>query len=70
MDTQFVEDTNMVCKNKNIYKALVDWIEREEGDGTWEPLDTLLKDIPGLVEDKLCYSSGGNSMPEALELYL
>lgn len=49
--TQKVEGFGDVRGNKGEYKVLVEWLGWERSDDTWEPVEVMVEDVPGLRED-------------------
>lgn len=50
------------------YELLVTWLGWEEDDVTWEPLKTLLKDVPEKVGDFLNTAGRRNIKRQVLRL--
>lgn len=69
MMTQIVDRIKGVRKRKGKYELLVAWMGYEEGDNTWEPIETMLEDIPGVVEDYMYTAGDRNLKREIIDLY-
>lgn len=64
-----VDGIEEVRNRRGDYELLFLWLGFEEDDKTWEPLNTMMQDVPGVVEDYL-YSAGDRNLErKIIDLY-
>lgn len=67
--THIEEEIRGIQKRKNCYEALIGWLRHLRNDDTWEPIHSILEDIPVLLENYLNTAVERNLKREILDLY-
>lgn len=64
-----MEEVRKVRKRKGKYEVLVKWLGYAEADDTLEPINSMLEDMPGMVENHLYTPGERNLKRELPDLY-
>lgn len=67
--THIVKEIRGVRERDGEYEVLVEWLGCERSDDTWEPVQVMVEDVPGLVQDYLYTAGERNIKKKILDLY-
>lgn len=67
--TWIVEGIREKSSNEGEYEVLIEWLDNERGDDSWEPFETIAEDIAEITEDYLYNAGERNLKRKILDLY-